>query len=49
MPIQIQSVCCGMIGENAWIGGLEGRDDCVVIDPGDVMAYEPGEEAEVAQ
>lgn len=35
MPIQIQSVCCGMIGENAWIVGLEGRDDCVVIDPGD--------------
>ena len=35
MPIQIQNVCCGVIGENAWIAGLEGRSDCVVIDPGD--------------
>lgn len=35
MPIQIQSVVCGGIGENAWIVGLEGRDDCVVVDPGD--------------
>ena len=35
MPIQIQSVCCGEIGENAWIVWREGRDDCVVIDPGD--------------
>ena len=35
MPIQIQSVCCGTIQENAWIAGLEGRDDCVVVDPGD--------------
>ena len=35
MPIQIQSVCCGEIGENAWIVWREDRDDCVVIDPGD--------------
>ena len=35
MPIQIRSVCCGTIQENAWIVGLEGRDDCVVVDPGD--------------
>ena len=35
MPIQIQSVLCGEIGENAWIVWREGRDDCVVIDPGD--------------
>ena len=35
MPIQIQSVCCGEIGENAWIVRAVGRDDCVVIDPGD--------------
>ena len=35
MPIQIQSVCCGEIGENAWIVRREGRDDCVVVDPGD--------------
>ena len=35
MPIQIKSVCCGDIQENAWIAGLEGRNDCVVVDPGD--------------
>ena len=35
MSIQIQSVCCGEIGENAWIVRREGRDDCVVVDPGD--------------
>ena len=35
MPIQIQCVRCGDIQENAWIVSLEGRDDCVVIDPGD--------------
>jgi len=35
MPIQIQSVRCGEIQENAWIAGLQGRDDCVVVDPGD--------------
>ena len=35
MPIQIQSVMCGMICENAWIVGVDGRDDCVVVDPGD--------------
>ena len=35
MPIQIQSVCCGDIQENAWIVSLPDRNDCVVIDPGD--------------
>ena len=35
MSIQIQNVVCGEIGENAWIVRVEGRDDCVVIDPGD--------------
>ena len=35
MPIQIQPVCCGEIGENAYIAWLKGRDDCVVVDPGD--------------
>ena len=35
MPIQIQSVLCGEIQENAWIVQAEGRDDCVLIDPGD--------------
>lgn len=35
MPIQIHCVCCGEIGENAWLVLRDGRDDCVVIDPGD--------------
>ena len=35
MPIQIQNVLCGMIQENAYIVQAEGRDDCVVVDPGD--------------
>ena len=35
MPIQIKCVRCGDIQENAWIVGLDGRDDCAVIDPGD--------------
>ena len=35
MPIQIHCVCCGEIGENAWLVRRDGRDDCVVIDPGD--------------
>ena len=35
MSIQIQSVCCGDIQENAWIVSLPERDGCVVIDPGD--------------
>ena len=35
MPIDIQTVLCGGIQENAYIVRAEGRDDCVVIDPGD--------------
>ena len=35
MPIQIHCVCCGEIGENAWLVRRDDRDDCVVIDPGD--------------
>ena len=35
MPIQIQTVLCGEIQENAYVVGLDGRDDCVLIDPGD--------------
>lgn len=35
MPIQIQTVVCGAIGENAYIVRPRDRDDCVVIDPGD--------------
>ena len=35
MSITIKSVSCGMIQENAYIVRAEGRDDCVVVDPGD--------------
>ena len=35
MPIQIKAVCCGEIQENAYLVCAEGRDDCVLIDPGD--------------
>ena len=35
MNIDIHLVRCGLIDENAWIVAREGRDDCVVIDPGD--------------
>ena len=35
MSIQIQRVVCGDIMENAYIAQAEGRDDCVVVDPGD--------------
>jgi len=35
MPINIQKVSCGLLQENCYIVQLEGRDDCVVIDPGD--------------
>lgn len=35
MPVDISSVSCGMIQENAYIVAREGREDCVVIDPGD--------------
>ena len=35
MTIDIQPVICGMIQENAYIVSAQGRDDCVVVDPGD--------------
>ena len=36
MPeLRIQTVLCGLIGENAYIVRAEGRPDCVVVDPGD--------------
>ena len=35
MAIEIKNVVCGGIGENAWIVRAGGRDDCVVVDPGD--------------
>ena len=35
MTIDITPVLCGMIEENAYIVSAKGRDDCVVIDPGD--------------
>lgn len=35
MTIQIEPVSCGIIQENAYIVSRGGRDDCVVIDPGD--------------
>ena len=35
MAIDIRRVICGSIQENCYIVQAEGRDDCVVIDPGD--------------
>jgi len=35
MSIDIRRVSCGMIQENCYIVQAEGRDDCVVVDPGD--------------
>ena len=35
MSIQIQACPCGMIQANAYIVQAQGREDCVVIDPGD--------------
>ncbi len=35
MSIQIQTLPCGMIQANAYIVAAGGRDDCVVVDPGD--------------
>ena len=34
MSITIECIHCGMIQENAYIVQAEGRDDCVVVDPG---------------
>lgn len=38
MSVNIQAVVCGPIQENAYILRAEGREDCVVIDPGDDYA-----------
>lgn len=35
MSIQIKAVLCGDIQENAYLAWAEGREDCVLIDPGD--------------
>ena len=35
MPIIIQKIACGLLQENCYIVQAEGRDDCVVVDPGD--------------
>lgn len=35
MSVTITRVLCGMIEENAYIVQVEGRNDCVVVDPGD--------------
>ena len=35
MAIDIRRVICGSIQENCYIIQAEGRDDCVVVDPGD--------------
>ena len=35
MAISIRRVICGLIQENCYIVRAEGRDDCVVVDPGD--------------
>ena len=35
MSIQIRTIVCGDIQENAYLAYVEGRDDCVLVDPGD--------------
>ena len=35
MALQIVPLVCGVIEENAWLVSREGREDCVLIDPGD--------------
>ena len=35
MPINIQKIACGILDENCYIVQAGGRDDCVVVDPGD--------------
>ena len=35
MSIEVKAAVCGDIQENAWIIQAEGRDDCVIVDPGD--------------
>ena len=38
MSVNIKAVHCGIIQENAYIISRAGRDDCVVVDPGDDYA-----------
>ena len=38
MKIDIRTVVCGAYQENAFVVSAEGRDDCVVVDPGDGLA-----------
>ena len=38
MSVKITRVVCSLIEENAYVVALEGREDCVVIDPGDDYA-----------
>ena len=33
--MQIETLVCGALEENAYIVSMPGRDDCVVVDPGD--------------
>ncbi len=35
MSIDIRRIVCGLLQENCYIARIEGRDDCVVVDPGD--------------
>ena len=35
MPIQIKTIVCGDIQENAYLASMPGREDCVLVDPGD--------------
>ena len=37
MPISIRTICCGQLAENAYLVCPEGRDDCLLIDPGDEL------------
>ena len=38
MSIRIQALCCGPYEENAFVAHMDGRDDCVVVDPGGNLA-----------
>lgn len=35
MPIQIKTIVCGDIQENAYLASMPEREDCVLVDPGD--------------
>ena len=51
MSINIQTIPCGLLQENAYIVQAEGRDDCLVIDPGEAgysdICVIPGEDPQV--